>query len=145
VNGAELLAVLAQTVQRAHFAGERTQRGGLHILFVLYTLQLAVVLAQCFLLLAHLIEAGRLEQHAGVRAGHAGDSECAHHGRGHEHAGVVQGDRDLAERPVFLTCNENDVITCAQVLFPDVPGVTPQIDLLKPRKKINAALLWLEK
>src|ERR1700728_1054060 len=116
---------MGQSVEGADFTGERAEGCGLHVFLVGFALQLAVILAKGFLLEAHLIEAGGLEEHAGVGAGQTGDGESTDHGGSHEDAGIVKGNGDLTERPILLTCNENDVVTRAQFYVPEVSRKNP--------------------
>ena len=107
-------AILAQPVQRCHFAGQRAQRSYLHIAVMRDLRHLLVVLAQRFAFFADLVEALGLQQHAGVRARQSYDRECADEGRGHKAVGVVKRKRDLPHPSLFIPGNKKNVVALAQ-------------------------------
>jgi hypothetical protein len=61
------------------------------------------------LILAELVEAGGLDEHAGVGAGHARDGEHTDDGSGHEDVGVGHRNGNLAQVSVLLAADEDDV------------------------------------
>ena len=84
-----------------------------------------VVLAQSLALLADLVEALGLQQHARVGARQPGNGECTHHRRGYESIRVMQRERNLPHPSIFISGNKKDVIAFAQhkpALIPHIPG-----------------------
>ena len=106
--------VLPQTVKRADFAGQRTERSRLNIFLVRHLFHLQIVVANRFALGADLVKTRCFQQHAAIGAGHPGDREKTDHCRRDKDIGVVQGDGDLAQFAVFLTGHKNDVVAFAQ-------------------------------
>ena len=119
--------VPAKAVEGRDLAGERSERGGLDILFVGDDLKLVVIRAQGFALGAQLIEAGGLEQHARIGTSEPGDGEGADDSSCDENARIVERDGDLPERSVLLARDKDDVIASSQRF---APGKAPEV-LLK--------------
>lgn len=66
------------------------------------------------MVLPELVEAGGLDEHAGVRTREARNSENANDCSGNKHVRVVQGYRNLVEVTVFIPADEHDVETFFQ-------------------------------
>ena len=61
------------------------------------------------MIVTELVEAGRLDKHAGVRAGEAGDGEESDGCCGYEDVGVMERNRHLVEVAVGVATDEKDV------------------------------------
>ena len=105
--------VLPQAVERGHFIGQGAQRGDLHIAVVRDLRHLLVVFAEILAVLANLVEALGLEQHAGVGAGQAHNRERTHQRGGDKSVRIVQRQRNLADPPVLISGNKKNVIALA--------------------------------
>ena len=103
--------------------GERTQRSDLNVAIVRDPGHLLVVLAQVLALGADLVITFSLEQHACVRACHAHNGEGADDSGGNKPVGIVQGQRNLANPPVFIPGYEKNVIALAHRMNSSRPEV----------------------
>jgi len=74
---------------------------------------LGVIFAESFLLLANLVVAFGFQQHARVRTGQPNDGEGSDHGSSDKPVGVLDGNRDLANLPVIVSGDKQDVIALA--------------------------------
>lgn len=93
---------LAEAVESSHLVGDCAERRHLHIAIMGDLRHLLIVFAKGFAILAHLIEALSLEQHARVGAGQTDNRERANDGCGDEAVDVVKREGNLAHTPVFI-------------------------------------------
>ncbi len=69
---------------------------------------------------AEIVEAFHLPQHAGVGACHAGHGEHADESSGEKDVEVMNGDGNLAELPLCIASDKEDVPTFPQNLLPKI-------------------------
>ena len=74
---------------------------------------LLVVFAERFALLAHLVVALGLEQHARVGAGESDDGKRTNQRGGNKSVGIMEGQRNLANPAVLIACDKQDVVALA--------------------------------
>ena len=113
-SGGLLAGFILETVDGGDFLGERAERGDLYIALVGDFGHLLVVFAEGFALLADLVEAFRLEEHAGIGTGETDDSKGANERGGYEAVDVVHGQRYLADATVFIPSDKQNVVTLTQ-------------------------------
>ena len=77
--------------------------------------EVGVVLLQASCGRRELVEAGGLDQHAGVGAREAGDSERADDSDGDEYVSVVQRHGNLSNSATFIAADQDDVILLLQM------------------------------
>ena len=89
-----------QPVERRNFPGDRAQRRDLHIALFGDLLQARVIVFELIFFRPQLVIAGNLQQHAGIRAGNAGQAEESDGGAHYENVEVMHGDGNLAQLAV---------------------------------------------
>ncbi len=107
-----------ETVERGDFTGQRTQRLCLEFILLGNLLQALVAGLDGFFFCAELIEALRLDQHAGIRTGHAGNGHHANDRAGDEDVNIMQGNRNLQKFAFCVPRHQHDVKTFPQLNRP---------------------------
>ena len=103
-----------QAIERRDLGRQRAQRRRLHVLLVRLLLQVRVVLLQRGVVVAQLVEARRLDQHAGVRPGQPGNRKRPDNCCRYKDIGIVQRNRNLAQAATLIAADKDNVITFFQ-------------------------------
>ena len=104
-----------QSVERRNFAGDRAQRSDLHIALFGDLLQARIIVFELIFFGAQLVIAGNLQQHAGIRAGNAGQAEESNGGADHENIQIMNGDGNFAQLAVVPAGHKKDVKAFLQI------------------------------
>ena len=102
--------VRRQAIQGGDLARQGAEGSRLDVFFVGGFLQVRVVLLERVVVLAKLIEAGCLDQHARVRACQSGDGKHADGCGCYENIGIVKGNRNLIQVALSVAADEHDVV-----------------------------------
>jgi hypothetical protein len=123
---ADAQLALLQAVERRNFIGQRAQRCHLHIAVMRNLRHLLVVFAEIFAVLPNLVEALRLQQHAGVGAGQPDDGERTHQRRGYKSVRVVQAGAGSCESAHLHPGQQKECNSACVACSPFIPAKTSQ-------------------
>ena len=115
LRGGNQRGLRLQSVKSGNFTGDRAQRGYLHIALFGNFFQAGVTILQLLFFGAQLIVMRNLQQHAGIRAGDAGEAKESDGGADYENIQIMDGNGDLAQLAVVPAGHKKDVETLVQM------------------------------